>query len=96
MEEIIIFLENFNDEILKTQNLELNDLKKFLLILYNEFNINFTNFKTKRLIFDILENIIKLEEKYQNYKLINTKNNSFDIIKHYSTNGLEKLLELLE
>lgn len=96
MQEILTFLKDFNDEILMLKNIDLDNLKKFLLILYNEFNINFTDFKTKRLIFDTLENIINLEEKYQNYKLINNKNNSFDIIKHYSTNNLEKLLELLE
>ena len=82
-EKLLFTLDIINKKILDTHNIELDDLKKLLLISYYELTNENEDIVTKSFLITTLYHFIKLEDEYQESLKEQTSFNSDEIIKRF-------------
>lgn len=100
MEQIIIFLEELNRDIVLNNNISLDDLKKLLLITYNELISDNDDPLIKSFLIVTLKHFVDLENKFLSSNEVQSieKENNFsneDFIKYFTSNGAKNLVKIL-
>ena len=67
MTNLVQYLNEINHNIVEQKNISIDDLKKLLLVSYNELLNSSNNMLTKSLLITTLYNFINLENEYQKY-----------------------------
>lgn len=101
MEQIIVFLEELDRNIVLNENISLEDLKKLLLIIYNELISNNDDPLVKSFLIVTLKHFIDLENKFLSSDAVwqtEEEENKFsneDFIKHFASYGAKNLVKRL-
>ena len=88
---LVQYLNEINYNIIEQKNISIDDLKKLLLVSYNELLNSSNNIIIKSLLITTLYNFINLENEYQKYS--SKKAESQDIISKFT---FPKFLMLLK
>ena len=81
MQGIVDFLDNLNYNLYATNNtIQMEELKKLLLILYNEITINYSSETVESLLIVSLYNILKKENSIKSMENSTNNQKEFDSI----------------